>query len=160
MGRSKLIIASGVIIAAVLYLVIANTGSSARFFLTISELQTAEGSASERNLTVSGAILGDSILYEPEVPRVSFTIVEVPGDPQEVERRGGLARVLEEATADPSLPRVTVVYEGVKPDTLQHQAQAIVRGRMGADGAFHAVEVLTKCPSRYEDGLSSVAGDG
>jgi cytochrome c-type biogenesis protein CcmE len=115
--------------------------------------------ALERNLTISGAILGDSILYESEVPRLTFTIVEVPADPEEIERRGGLSMVLEEAVADMSLPRIEVVYEGVQPDMVQHQAQAIVRGRLGTDGRFYADEVLMKCPSRYADGLPAVAGD-
>jgi cytochrome c-type biogenesis protein CcmE len=159
MGRFKLIVASGIIVVAVLYLVIANTGTTARYFLTISELQEMGSSAEGRRLTVSGAILGESIVYEADVPRLSFTIVEVPADPQVVEREGGLARVLEEAVTNPSLPRIDVVYEGVKPDTVQHQAQAIVRGQVDSNGVFHAIEVLTRCPSKYEDGVSSAAGD-
>ena len=47
----------------------------------------------------------------------------------------------------------------VKPDTVKHQAQAIVRGRVDSHGVFQATEVLTRCPSRYESGVSSVVGD-
>ncbi len=106
-----------------------------------------------RSVTVSGAVLGDTIVYDPSAPRVTFTIVQVPGDPAEVERAGGLAAVLHETVSDPDAPRLEVVYEDVKPDLLQHQAQAIVRGRLGEDGRFHADELLLKCPARYEEAV-------
>ena len=104
-----------------------------------------------RNITVSGAVLGDTIVYDSSVPRVSFTVVQVPGDPQEVERAGGLAAVLHAAVGNPDAPRLEIVYEDVKPDLLQHEAQAIVRGRLEEDGRFYADEVLLKCPTRYEE---------
>jgi cytochrome c-type biogenesis protein CcmE len=37
------------------------------------------------------------------------------------------------------------------PDLLRHEAQAIVTGRVGADGVFEADELLLKCPTRYEE---------
>ena len=37
------------------------------------------------------------------------------------------------------------------PDLLQHEAQAIMTGRLGDDGVFYADELLLKCPSRYEE---------
>jgi cytochrome c-type biogenesis protein CcmE len=52
---------------------------------------------------------------------------------------------------NPEAPRLEIVYEDVKPDLLQHEAQAIVRGRLEEDGRFHADEVLLKCPTRYEE---------
>jgi cytochrome c-type biogenesis protein CcmE len=82
---------------------------------------------------------------------VSFTVVQVPGDPQEIERAGGLAAVLHAAVGNPDGPRIEIVYEDVKPDLLQHEAQAIVRGRLEQDGRFYADEVLLKCPTRYEE---------
>ena len=41
----------------------------------------------------------------------------------------------------------------VKPDLLQHEAQAIMTGVVGEDGVFYATELLLKCPSRYEEGV-------
>jgi cytochrome c-type biogenesis protein CcmE len=84
---------------------------------------------------------------------VTFTIVQVPGDPREVERAGGLAKVLHDAVSNPDLPRLEVVYPDVKPDLLQHESQAIIRGRMEQDGRFYADEVLLKCPTKYEEGV-------
>lgn len=152
-GKTKFIIAGLLIVAAVVYLIVTSTGSTARYFLTIEELQAMGDEANERNLTVSGAVLGDTIDYDPTRPRVTFTIVQVPGDPKEVEQAGGLASVLHQAVNNPDAPQLEVVYDDVKPDLLQHEAQAIVRGQLGEDGRFYADEVLLKCPTRYEEGV-------
>ncbi|HIE38538.1 MAG TPA: cytochrome c maturation protein CcmE [Anaerolineales bacterium] len=150
-GKAKFVIAGLLIVAAVVYLIVTSTGSTARYFLTIEELEAMGDEAMGRSITVSGAVLGDTIIYDPSRPRVTFTIVQVPGDPEEVERAGGLAAVLHAAVNDPGAPRLEVVYDDVKPDLLQHEAQAILRGQLGEDGRFYADEVLLKCPTRYEE---------
>lgn len=153
MGKMKFIVAGLLIVAAVIYLIVSSTASTANYFLTIEELQAMQDQAAGRNLTVSGAVRGDTIVYDPGKPQVTFTIVQVPGDPQEVERAGGLATVLHNAVHDPTAARLEVVYHGVKPDLLQNEAQAILRGRLGEDGRFYADDLLLKCPSRYEEEL-------
>jgi cytochrome c-type biogenesis protein CcmE len=149
----KFLIAGLLIVAAVAYLIVTSTGSTARYFLTIEELQALEQDADARGVTISGAVLGDTIEYDPSEPKVTFTIVQVPGDPREVERAGGLARVLHDAVSNPDLPRLEVVYYDVKPDLLQHESQAIIRGQLEQDGRFYADEVLLKCPTKYEEGV-------
>jgi cytochrome c-type biogenesis protein CcmE len=148
-SKTSLVIAGLLIVAAVVYLIVSSTGEAARYFVTIEELHAMGEDAVGRSITVSGAVLGDTIVYDASVPRVTFTIANVPGDPQEVERAGGLAAVLHAAVTDPGAPRLEVVYDDVRPDLLQHETQAIVRGWLGEDGRFHADEVLLKCPSRY-----------
>ncbi len=152
-GKGKFIFAGLLILAAVIYLIVSNTGSTAHYFLTIEELRAMGDRAVGRNLTVSGAVLGDSIVYDPSIPRVTFTIVQVPADPKEVQRAGGLAAVLHAAVNNPNAPRLEVVYENVKPDLLRHESQAIIRGRLGEDGRFYADEVLLKCPTRYQEAV-------
>jgi cytochrome c-type biogenesis protein CcmE len=150
-GKTTLIVAILLVVAAVAYLIVTSTGNTARYFLTIDELRAMGDSAAGRNITVSGAVLGDTIIYDPAVPRVTFTVVQVPADPEEVERAGGLAQVLHAAVTDPNGSRLEVVYAEIKPDLLQHEAQAIIRGQLGSDGRFYADQVLLKCPSRYEE---------
>jgi cytochrome c-type biogenesis protein CcmE len=82
-----------------------------------------------------------------------FTIANVPGDPDEIERGGGLAAVLHQAVSDPAAARLQVEYVGPLPDLLRHEAQAIVTGRVGDDGVFYADELLLKCPTRYEESV-------
>lgn len=147
--RPKRIIAGLLVVAAVIYLVVTNTGTSTAFFLTVDELAAMGTGAEGRRLTVSGAVLGDTIVDEPTLPRVRFDLAQVPGDQREVRRAGGLAVVLQAAVSDPGARRLSVVYDGVRPELLQHGAQAIVRGTLTGDGTFRADEVLLKCPSRY-----------
>jgi cytochrome c-type biogenesis protein CcmE len=144
-------------VAAVIALIISNTGSTAHYFLTITELRAMGDDALGRNVTISGAVLGDTIAYDPAIPRVTFTVVQVPGDPKEVEQAGGLAAVLDAAVDDPRAPRLEIVHDDLKPDLLQHKAQPIIRGQLENDGRFHADEVLLKCPSRYEEGIPGQA---
>jgi cytochrome c-type biogenesis protein CcmE len=157
-GKVKFIAAGLLIAVAVAYLIVSSTGSTAHYFLTIEELQAMGGDARNRNITVSGAVLGDTIVYDASSPQVTFTVVQVPGDPEEIERGGGLAAVLHDAVSNPNAPRLEVVYDDVKPDLLQHEAQAIMRGQLEEDGRFYADEVLLKCPTRYEEEVPEQAG--
>ena len=143
--------------AAVIALIVSSTGSTAHYFLTIAELQAMGDDALDRNVTISGAVLGDTITYDLSIPRVTFTVVQVSGDPKEVERAGGLAAVLDAAVNDPDAPRLEIVYDDVKPYLLQHKAQPIIRGQLGDDGRFYADKVLLKCPSRYEEDIPGQA---
>ena len=156
-SRTEFIVAGLLIIAAVVFLIVSSTGSTARYFLTVEELRAQRDDLEGRPVTVSGAVLGDSISYDSSRLQVAFSIAHVPGDPQEVDRAGGLERVLSDAVNDPRAPQVDVVYDDVKPDLLQHQSQAIIRGHLGEDGIFYASEVLLKCPSRYEEALPAQA---
>jgi cytochrome c-type biogenesis protein CcmE len=150
-GKARFIIAGALIVVAVAILLVTSTGSTAHYFLTVEEVQSMGDEALNRNITISGAVLGDTITYDPSAPRVTFAMVQVPADPKEVELAGGLAAVLQAAVSDPDAPRLVVVYDDTQPNLLQHKAQAIVRGRMEEDGRFRADEVLLKCPSRYEE---------
>ncbi|MBN1954356.1 MAG: cytochrome c maturation protein CcmE [Anaerolineae bacterium] len=158
-GNIKFVFAGLLIVAAVGYLILGNAGGSTRYFLTVEELQVMGDEATERSVTVSGAVLGDTIVYDPSLPQVTFTIVQVPGSPQEVEAAGGLAAVLHAAISDPNAPRLEIVYDDVKPELLQHEAQAIIRGQLGNDGRFYADEVLLKCPTRYKEDVPAQVGE-
>ncbi len=158
-AKPNFIIAGLLILAAVFYLMVSSTQDAAHYFLTVGEVLALDEATSQRPVTVSGAVLGESITYDGSRPRVTFTVVQVPGDPQEVEAQGGIAQVLHAAVQDPEAPRLVVVYDDVKPDMLRHEAQAIIRGHLGADGRFYADEVLLKCPSRYEEALPEQTED-
>jgi len=158
-NRTMFVIAGLLVVAAVAYLIISSTGTTAQYFLTVEELAQMGNDALGKNLTVSGAVLGDTIDYDAMGPSVTFTIAHVPGDPQEVERAGGLAQVLHDATLDSGRPQLEIVYDSVKPDLLQHEAQAIVRGRLAPDGRFLADDLLLKCPTRYEEDVPGQTGD-
>ncbi len=150
-GRTKFIIGGLLIVVAVIYLIASSTQAAAQYYLTIDELVEKGESYGDRDIKVSGAVIGESVTYETETLTLRFTVVNVPDDLDEIEDEGGLAEVLHNAVLNPNASRIEVVYVGPKPDLLRHEAQAIVTGRIGEDGAFYADELLLKCPTRYED---------
>jgi cytochrome c-type biogenesis protein CcmE len=158
--RSKFLIGGGLIVAAVVYLIVTSTQAAAQYYLTIDEMLVKGDTLQGRDLKISGAVDGDTILYDSKNLELSFTMANVPADLDQIEAEGGLAKVLHDALQDPTASRLPVVYIGPKPDLLRHEAQAIVTGRMGEDGVFYADELLLKCPTRYEEEvpLQSVEG--
>ena len=160
MGRSKFIIGGVLILAAVVYLIASSTQASAEYFMTIDELKAQGQSVVGRNLRVSGAVIGDSIQYDPKTLTLSFDVANVPGDNRQIEAQGGLAAVLHAAVTDPNRTHIKVEYSGPKPDLLKDEAQAIMTGQVGADGVFRADELLLKCPTKYQEAVPSQAAAG
>jgi len=159
MGRSKFIIGGLLILAAVVYLIASSTQASAEYFMTVDEVSTQGQSVVGKSLRVSGAVVGDSIKYDPQSLTLTFDVAHVPGNNQEVEAQGGLAEVLHAAVVDPARTRIQVQYSGPKPDVLKNEAQAIMTGKIGADGVFHADELLLKCPTKYEEAVPGQSAD-
>jgi cytochrome c-type biogenesis protein CcmE len=152
-GRMKFIAGGLLIIAAIVYLIISSTKASAQYFLTVDELAAKGKSVSNRDLRISGAVLGDSIQYDPQTLTLKFTVANIPGDNKVIEQEGGLAAVLHAAVIDTNRKRLEVVYNGPKPDLLRNEAQAIMTGKIGPDGVFQADELLLKCPTKYEEAV-------
>lgn len=152
-SRVKFIIGGLLIVAAVIYLIASSTQASAQYFLTIGEVATKGNEVMGRDLRVSGAVIGDTIQYDAQTLTLTFIVADIPGDNNVIEAQGGLAAVLHQATVDPNRTRMEIVYNGVKPDLLRDEAQAIMTGRLGQDGKFYADELLLKCPTKYEEAV-------
>ncbi|NPV77551.1 MAG: cytochrome c maturation protein CcmE [Anaerolineae bacterium] len=154
-GSLKFIIGGLLILAAVIYLIVASliAPGGTQYFLTVEELNNRAAEMVGREVRISGVVLGDTIEYNAQTLDIAFTVAHIPGDNQEIEQLGGLAVVLKKAAHDGSLPRLNVKYNGPKPDLLKDEAQAIMTGKMGADGTFYAEELLLKCPTKYEEAI-------
>lgn len=159
MQRNKFFIGGALILAAVVYLIVSSTRASAEYFMTVDELNAKGSSAINQSVRLSGAVLGDTIQYDAATLTLTFDVAHVPGDNAEIEALGGLAVVLNQAVNDPTRSRITVVYEGVMPDLLRNEAQAIMTGKLGDDGVFHAEELLLKCPTKYEEAVPEQAAN-
>ena len=55
------------------------------------------------------------------------------------------------------LPLAAVLASTQLP-RLKNEAQAIVVGKLGADGVFYADELLLKCPTRYDQAQGATPG--
>ncbi|MBX7214037.1 MAG: cytochrome c maturation protein CcmE [Thermoflexales bacterium] len=94
---------------------------------------------SQRVFKLTGTVVGDSIRYDAKTLDLRFDIVQ--------DRETLVNNVA-------AAPRVTVLYRGAKPDTLVHEAKAIVTGKLDGDGRFVAGSspdaLLLQCPTKYE----------
>ena len=111
----------GVVVAACVgYLVYSAAGGTSEYYLTVSELRSQPATGDVR---VAGVVQND------------------------VQRsQGGLEVLFTEKDGTASVP---VQYHGTLPDIFQPGITVLAEGRLGADGIFHARNVLAKCPSRF-----------
>lgn len=124
--RVKFVVSGVVIALAIVYLIFTATQSTASYFLTVEELFDKGSAIYDRNVRVSGKVVGDSVDFNSRDLVLRFDVVGESGE---------------------TLP---VVFNGPKPDQMRHEAEAIVEGKF--DGSqFNAQELLLKCPSRYEE---------
>jgi cytochrome c-type biogenesis protein CcmE len=69
----------------------------------------------------------------------------VPGSPAYVEQ----GQVLSFGIADGKGGTMTVLYKGARPANFEEATQVVAVGAF-RDGAFHAEQLLVKCPSKYQ----------
>lgn len=121
--RWGFVIAGLAIIAAVIYLVVANTGASAEYYMTIHELRDCS-SCSGQNVRVAGFVSKAGVTRLDGGKSISFDIT------------------------DNSLS-MPVVYSNVVPDTVRAGTQVVVEGHL-MGGVFQATTLLAKCPSKFQ----------
>ncbi|MEX2425147.1 MAG: cytochrome c maturation protein CcmE [Thermomicrobiaceae bacterium] len=124
----KFAIAATVLVCAVGYLMFTSTQStSASFFDTVSELDARADQNDGQLVRVGGDVVEESIEIDGVAGPVYFEITDGESE-------------------------LAVVYDGQVPDIFDEHIQAVVEGTYHKDGVFEADTVLTKCPSRFEDG--------
>jgi cytochrome c-type biogenesis protein CcmE len=149
----KFLLGGILIVVAIIYLIASTTYSTSHYYYTVDELNSKGAAAVGENVRISGAVLGKSIIYNPDSLELRFTIAHVPGQQREVDAQGGLAAVLHQAVSDSNATRLDVTHNGPMPDLLRNEAQAIMDGYLNDDGIFVANTLLLKCPTKYDDEL-------
>ncbi|MBC8097925.1 MAG: cytochrome c maturation protein CcmE [Armatimonadetes bacterium] len=146
--RLKFMVGGLLIIGAIMYLVASGTLTGQRFFITVNEV-VGESQYAGQAVRITGAVLGETITEttNPDgTTLLTFTIAHVPT------RTDNLAEALHVAVNDTTAQRLQVsVINQPRPELLRHEAQAILTGKLDAQGVFHADELQFKCPSRFED---------
>ena len=94
MKINKFVIGGMLILGAVVFLIWSATASTSEYFLTIDELNAKGSSIVDKNLRVSGAVIGDTIQYDAQSLTLTFEVAHVSGDNSELETEGGLAEAL------------------------------------------------------------------
>ena len=136
--KPKYLLGGALVLMAVAVIIAQGLASGAQYFLTISQLREKAAEFQDQSVRISGAVIGDSIQFDAPTLRLEFDILDA------VEKDGQFVPIAGQ-------PPLHIVYEGPRPELLQDHAQAIIEGRLGADGAFQADTLLLKCPTRYEE---------
>jgi cytochrome c-type biogenesis protein CcmE len=156
-NRTKFAIVGGLLMFGLAVLILFGTLNNGRYFITVKDMQSRSDLVG-KTIKVSGAVVGSTIRFDADTKTIHFTIANVTDDANQIEAGGGLAAVLHTAVLDTNAPRVDVIVENqAMPDLLKNEAQAIVTGRLDANGVFHADELLLKCPSKYSADLPQQA---
>lgn len=124
--RRQFVIVAVLISAAMAYLVFTGMRDTMVFYYTVSEVMMQQDDLAGTPLRVAGKVVPGTI---------------------EISNLNHLDRTFIIHEGGAQLP---VVYHGIVPDTLVDDAEAVVEGKLGADGVFEATHVLAKCPSKYE----------
>jgi cytochrome c-type biogenesis protein CcmE len=123
--QRKFVVAGSVILVTLGWLGWVGVTESKTYYHTVAELATLQGTAARQRMRVGGDIRSGSI--ERLADRVNFVI----------EQEGHALNV-------------SYIGRDPLPDTFVDGAQALVEGRLKADGSFHAEQVQAKCASKYE----------
>ncbi len=124
--RSRLLVVVAVLLMAIGYLMVSGFRDASAYYMTVDELVAVGEDRLDKPVRVMGKLVGDSIVYDLSQTLLTFDIVGEDGS------------------------TVTVRYQGLKPDNMNDQWEAIVEGRLTAPGRIEASKVMIKCPSRYE----------
>lgn len=129
--KKRMIAVSGVIII-VLILVLAFVGGNTAA-QTISVAEAAENPQAGQKVQVSGNVVQDSFSTSGNV--LTFKIYDPEGDP---------------AT------QLEVRYDGAASSTFGNDVTAICTGKIDDAGVLQCSELVTKCPSKYENADSAL----
>jgi cytochrome c-type biogenesis protein CcmE len=123
--QAKILVAVGVVVAAVAFLLITAFQTNAVYYLTVSELQAAGPTLYGQSVRVAGNVVPGSIQRDPTSPVVRFEAQDGSG-------------------------RMPVLYRGVLPDIFGDGIEVVVEGKYAENGSFTAQTLLAKCPSKFE----------
>ena len=129
--KKRMIAVSGVIII-VLILVLAFVGGNTAA-TTMSIAEAAENPQAGQKVQVSGNVVQDSFSTRNDV--LTFKIYDPEGDP---------------AT------QLEVRYDGAASSTFGNDVTAICTGKINDAGVLECSELVTKCPSKYENADSAL----
>ncbi len=156
-SRLKFGLISAVLIGVIGFLLVSGTANSGRYFITVHSL-LARPDLAGKTVKITGAVVGSTIKNNADQKTLTFTVAHITDDATQLEQEGGLAKALHVAVTDVKGERINVVVANqAMPDLLRDEAQAIMTGKLGADGVFYADELLLKCPSRYQSDLPKQA---
>jgi cytochrome c-type biogenesis protein CcmE len=125
MPRSRrLLIGAVIIVAALSYMIYGGMQEAMVYFVTPSELKAKESPSSDKFLRLGGMVVKGSLQKDLQNLTYRFELTD----------------------GNATLP---IFFKGVPPDLFSEGKGAVVEGRIGADGVFHATTIMAKHAEEY-----------
>ena len=123
--RKRFIFVGAIVLIAIAVLAYIGFSQFATYDMTVSQFVAKADSFTGKQVRVVGEVIPGSVNQDSQNFTLSFTVAE----------------------GNASLP---VVYQGVVPDTFKEGTDIVVEGKSDQQGVFHASQLITKCPSKYQ----------
>ncbi len=129
--KRRLIAVSGIVIIVICVILAVVGGGTAASATSVAEAATITDT--NKKVQVSGNVVPNSYATEDNV--LTFKIY----DPE-----------------DSSSTQLEVIYDGAASSTFGNDVTAICTGKMNGNGTLVCSELVTKCPSKYEDATDAL----
>lgn len=138
--KRRLMVVTGIIVIVLILILAVVGGSSSAKTISLADAKT--GKFVDQKIQVSGNVVENSFQTTGNV--LTFDIYDPNGDPSQ---------------------ELSVSFEGGVAATFGNDVTAICTGKISSDGVLHASELVTKCPSKYENasdalGVAQLVGYG
>jgi cytochrome c-type biogenesis protein CcmE len=120
----RFLIGGVIILAALSYMIYGGMQEAIVYFVTPSELKANERSSADRFLRMGGMVVKGSMHKDLQNLTYRFDLTD----------------------GSATFP---VLFKGVPPDLFTEGKGAVVEGRIGADGVFHATTIMAKHAEDY-----------
>ena len=132
----KFFIGGAAVLALVGYLAFTGFTKNAAYYLTVDEVLSRGDSIIDQNIRMEGLVQKGTIKWDSANIKLDFGVTH------------------RDENDNPSYAsmgsRINVVYNGIKPDSLIDGVTVIAEGKLVSLDTFHATNIMTKCPSKYE----------
>ena len=143
--RPRFFIGVGLIALAIGYLIFSSIRTTSEYYLTVSEVAARQAELGGQAIRVAGRVKPGNIAWDPNSLTLKFEIAPIP----DIDASGAPVKPVSVVASDPVSFRVIAAGEP-KPDMFAPGRDVIVEGKLGADGAIAATQVMTSCPSKYK----------
>ena len=131
--KRRMMAVTGIIVIVLVVILAVVGGSGAAKSATVAD--AVAGKYADQKIQVTGNVVENSYATNDNV--LTFAIYDKDGNPAE---------------------QLNVRYEGGVSATFGNDVTAICTGKIAGDGVLHATELVTKCPSKYENADSAHFG--
>ena len=126
--KRRMAVVTGIIVVVLVLVLAFVGGSGSAKAVTLAEAASGDYAGSDKALQVTGNVVENSFSTEGNV--LTFDIYDPDGDASQ---------------------KLHVIYDGGVSATFGNDVVAICTGKVQQDGTLRASQLVTKCPSKYEN---------